>query len=82
MSKPNVPDLQSLLKRNNVAAHLVGCGGAGMRALAEYACDLGWDVTGCDVGLNERTQAKLEAIGVRTEPVSYTHLTLPTNREV
>ncbi|OAI51900.1 hypothetical protein AYO47_06685 [Planctomyces sp. SCGC AG-212-M04] len=66
MSKPDVPDLRSLLKRRDVAAHLVGCGGAGMRALAEYASDLGWNVSGCDANLNDRTRSKLEALGIRT----------------
>ena len=60
------PELSTLLKRTDVAVHLMGCGGAGMRALAEYAADLGWSVGGCDANLNERTRAKLEAIGVRT----------------
>jgi len=61
-----VSDLQTLLSRNDVTAHLVGCGGAGMRALAEYAADRGWRLSGCDAGLNDRTRARLEAVGVQT----------------
>ena len=66
MSNPDVSDLRSLLNRNDVTAHLVGCGGAGMRALAEYVADLGWNVSGCDAALNERTRVKLEAAGIQT----------------
>jgi UDP-N-acetylmuramate--alanine ligase len=60
----NTPALSSLLSRHDVAVHLVGCGGAGMRALAEFVCDRGWNVTGCDAGMNERTGTKLEHAGV------------------
>src|SRR5688572_24442446 len=51
--------LDSLLARPDVRVHLVGCGGAGMRALAEFARDLGWEVSGSDAGVSSRTLKKL-----------------------
>jgi len=57
-------EFDSLLKRSAASVHLVGCGGAGMRALAEYAGDRGWQVTGSDAALNDRIRSRLEHSGV------------------
>ena len=50
------------------AVFLVGFMGSGKNTVGqELACRLGWDFVDLDA---------------QVEPVSYTHLTLPTNREV
>lgn len=51
------------------SAHLVGIGGAGMKALAELAVGLGWSVTGSDLQQN----AILEAMRQRGLRVHYGH---------
>ena len=51
--------------------HFVGIGGIGMSGIAELLLNLGFKVTGSDMNLSDNVT-----------PVSYTHLTLPTNREV
>ncbi len=46
-------------------AHLVGVGGAGMKALAEVLLDLGWHVTGSDIAPASGTSAALLRRGIR-----------------
>ena len=43
-----------------------------------------WEVFGCPlVGVSDAPEERVKAFfGVDAKPVSYTHLTLPTNREV
>ncbi len=54
-----------LLLQPGLRAHLVGCGGAGLRALAEFGTDLGWRVTGSDAGVAPRVAEALLASGIR-----------------
>ena len=52
-----------------------GLGAESARRLAA----LGWTVW---MGARDVAAAETTAAAIRAEPVSYTHLTLPTNREV
>ena len=69
--------------------HIVGIGGAGLSGIAEILLNLKFKVSGSDLRLTEVTE-HLTKIGAEIYkshssnqiPVSYTHLTLPTNREV
>ncbi|MBX3440992.1 MAG: UDP-N-acetylmuramate--L-alanine ligase [Planctomyces sp.] len=49
----------------SLRVHLVGCGGAGMRALAEYGIDRGWRATGSDQAISQHARRALEARGMR-----------------
>lgn len=46
------------------SGHLVGVGGAGMRALAELLLDLGWSLTGSDLAASESSRLALAARGL------------------
>ena len=69
---------------------VIGAGGQMGSWFAKYFVDLGYDVTGYDseqkIPVKNITVVESLVSGVlRTDyvvPVSYTHLTLPTNREV
>ena len=63
--------------------HFVGIGGIGMSGLALIMKRMGFNVQGSDVLTNKNIERlKKDKIKITISPVSYTHLTLPTNREV
>ena len=58
----------------------IGIGGAGMSAIALVLKGMGFNVSGSDIK-ESRYVNILRKSGIEVS-VSYTHLTLPTNREV
>ena len=79
MSGPGTVAVQSLGR-----VHFVGAGGAGMSGIARIMLARGLRVSGSDAKQSRELEA-LAVLGADVHvghPVSYTHLTLPTNREV
>ena len=66
--------IKKALPRRRFDAVIIGAGGSGMRASLQLA----------EAGLNVAVLTKVFPTRSHTvaAPVSYTHLTLPTNREV
>ena len=65
--------------------HFVGIGGSGMSGIAQVLLNQGYSITGSDLKLNSSIDQLKDGgakIFIGHDPVSYTHLTLPTNREV
>jgi UDP-N-acetylmuramate--alanine ligase len=60
----NAPDAQPISDGAGRRVHLIGVGGSGMRALAEYLVDAGWRVSGSDRAPTRRARTALKAIGV------------------
>ena len=69
----------------NILIHVIGIGGIGMSGIAEILSDMRYHVQGSDININSNI-LRLNKKNIKTfkghKPVSYTHLTLPTNREV
>ena len=73
--------MSSLEQLADKKIHFVGIGGAGMSGIARIMLSEGFAVSGSDVKQSSITDA-LATLGATIFTVSYTHLTLPTNREV
>ena len=43
-------------KFSTIVIHFVGIGGIGMSGIAELMCDLGYNIHGSDINLNENIQ--------------------------